>query len=165
FPVGDAAGMWRPVLPVFVNDPNAWLKDVRPFLIRRGTQYGSKGPYPPNSHAYAKDFAEVKAVGSLNSTVRTPDHTHAARYWAENPPGTWSRVFRTLAAQQGVSLDGNARLFAMAYMSASDALITVWNDKAYYSFWRPITAIREAGTDGNPATTADPTWEPLIPTP
>jgi hypothetical protein len=165
FAVGSDPGMWRPVLPAFVNDPNAWLKDVKPFMIRSGTQFGSKGPHSLGSKAYAKDFNEVKAVGSLNSTVRTADQTHAARYWAENPPGTWSRVFRTLSAQRGVSLTGNARLYAMLYMTAADSLITVWNDKARFLFWRPITAIREAGTDGNPATAADPAWEPLIPTP
>ena len=165
FAVGSDPGMWRPVLPSFVNDPNAWLKDVKPFLIRSGTQFRSKGPDRLTSKEYAKDFAEVKAVGSLNSTVRTAYQTHAARYWAENPPGTWSRVFRKLSAQQGLSLEDNARLYAMLYLTAADALITVWNDKAHYSFWRPITAIREAASDGNPATAPDPTWEPLIPTP
>jgi hypothetical protein len=64
-----------------------------------------------------------------------------------------------------VSLVDNARLFAMAYMTAADALITVWDDKAFCLFWRPITAIREADTDGNPATEADPNWLPLIATP
>jgi hypothetical protein len=53
----------------------------------------------------------------------------------------------------------------MLYMSGADALITVWADKARFLFWRPITAIREADTDGNPATVADPAWLPLIPTP
>ena len=40
--------------------------------------------------------------------------------------------------------------------------IGCWNDKYYWSFWRPITAIRLADTDGNPATVADPTWTPLF---
>jgi hypothetical protein len=101
----------------------------------------------------------------LNSTERTTDQTNAAKYWAENPPATWSRIFRTLSAQEGVSLVDNARLYAMLYMTAADALITVWNDKAYYSFWRPITAIREADTDGNPRTEKVDGWMPLIPTP
>jgi hypothetical protein len=107
----------------------------------------------------------VKSLGSATSTERTADQTHAARYWAENPPATWSRVFRTLSAQQGVSLVDNARLFGLLYMTAADALITVWNDKAYYLFWRPITAIREADTDGNPATEQDADWLPLTATP
>jgi hypothetical protein len=165
FPVGSAPGVWRPVLPMFVNDPNAWLKDVKPFLIRSGTQFRSKGPNALTSRQYAREFNEVKSLGSAASTVRTADQTQAARYWAENPPATWSRVARTLSAQQGLSLVDNARLFAMLYMTAADALITVWNDKAHYLFWRPITAIREADTDGNPATQPDADWLPLIPTP
>jgi hypothetical protein len=165
FPVGTQPGEWRPVLPAMVNDPNAWLKDVRPFLVRSGTQFGSKGPNALTSRKYAKDFAEVKSVGSATSTTRTADQTDAARYWAENPPLTWSRIARSISAQQQVSLVGNARLFAELYMTAADALITVWNDKAHFLFWRPITAIREADTDGNPATVKDAAWLPLIPTP
>jgi hypothetical protein len=165
FPVGAAPGAWRPVLPAFVNDPNAWLKDVRPFLIRSSSQFRSEGPHRLTSFAYAKDFAEVKALGSATSTLRKADQTHAARYWAENPPATWSRIFRTLSAQEGLSLVDNARLYAMLYLTAADALITVWEDKARFLFWRPITAIREADGDGNPLTRADPDWLPLIPTP
>ena len=165
FPVGSGPGEWRPVLPAFVNDPNAWLKDVRPFLIESGTQFMSDGPLPLTSRKYARELDEVKSVGSATSTTRTADQTLAARYWAENPPATWSRIFRTLSAQQGLSLVDNARLYAMLYMTAADSLITVWNDKAHYLFWRPITAIREADTDGNPWTEADPNWLPLIPTP
>jgi hypothetical protein len=165
FPVGSGPGAWRPVLPAFVNDPFAWLKDVRPFLIESGSQFRSDGPLALTSRAYAKEFAEVKELGSLTSTTRTADQTHAARYWAENPPATWSRVFRTLSAQQGLSLVDNARLYAMLYLTAADSLITVWNDKAHYLFWRPITAIREADTDANPATEKDEAWLPLIPNP
>jgi hypothetical protein len=158
-------GVWEPTLPGFVNDPNAWLRDVKPFLVESASQFRSAGPYPLTSNRYARDFDEVKQVGSLNSTVRTADQTHAARYWAENPPGTWSRIFRTLAAQRGLSLAENARLYAMLYLSGADALITVWSDKGHYRFWRPITAIRRADTDGNPLTDKDETWLPLIPTP
>ena len=165
FPVGSVAGEWRPVLPAFVNDPSAWLKDVKPFLIRSSSQFGSQGPLRLTSRKYARELAEAKSVGSATSTTRTADQTHAARYWAENPPATWSRIFRALSAEQGLSLTENARLYAMLYMSAADALITVWADKARFLFWRPITAIREADADGNPATVADPAWLPLIPTP
>ena len=165
FPVGSGPGDWRPVLPAFVNDPNAWLKDVRPFLIESGTQFQSDGPLSLTSRKYAREFDEVKSLGSATSTTRTADQTLAARYWAENPPATWSRIVRLLSVQQGLSLTDNARLYAMLYMTAADSLITVWNDKAHYLFWRPITAIREADTDDNPRTTADPNWLPLIPTP
>jgi PAP2 superfamily len=107
----------------------------------------------------------VKSLGSATSATRTADQTLAARYWAENPPATWSRIFRTLAAQEGLTLVENARLFAMLYLTAADALISVWDDKAYWSFWRPITAIQEADTDGNRQTEPDAAWLPLIATP
>ena len=152
FAVGSGPGAWRPVLPAFVNDPNAWLKDVKPFLIDDPADFRSSGPLELTSRQYAREFDEVKSVGAANSSERTEDQTHAARYWAENPPATWSRVFRTMSAQEGLSLADNARLYAMLYMTAADALIAVWDDKAERPFWRPITAIREADTDGNPRT-------------
>jgi hypothetical protein len=43
----------------------------------------------------------------------------------------------------------------------ADAGIALWESKYYYEFWRPITGIREADVDGNPATVGDPTWAPL----
>jgi hypothetical protein len=107
----------------------------------------------------------VKDVGSATSTTRTLDQTNAARYWAASPHGAWSRMFRTIAAGRPQSLAANARLFANLYFAGADALITAWDEKAERVFWRPITAIREADTDGNQATTADPNWLPLIPTP
>ena len=165
FAVGLGPGEWRPVLPAFVNDPNAWLKDVEPFLIRSSSQFRSKGPLPLDSRRYAREFEEVKSVGSATSTTRSEDQTRAARYWAENPPATWNRIFQTLSAQQGLSLVDNARFFAMLYMTAADGLISVWDDKAHWSFWRPITAIREADTDGNQRTEPDTGWLPLIATP
>ena len=165
FLIGTVAGAWRPVLPSFVNDPNAWLKDVKPFLIESASDFRSKGPLSLTSPEYTREFEEVKTLGSMSSTARSDDQTKAARYWAENPPATWSRIFRTLSAQEGLSVTDNARLYAMLYMTAADALISVWDDKAYWSFWRPITAIREADTDENPLTAKDAGWLPLIGTP
>jgi hypothetical protein len=165
FAVGSGPGVWKPVLPMFVNDPAAWLKDVKPFLIPSSSQFRSEGPLPLTSRRYAREFDEVKSLGSATSTERTADQTLAARYWAENPPATWSRVFRTLSAQQALSLVDNARFFAMLYLTAADGLISVWDDKAHWSFWRPITAIREADTDGNSKTEPDAGWLPLIATP
>jgi hypothetical protein len=165
FTVGSGPGVWRPVLPAFVNDPAAWLARVKPFLIEDPADFRSPGPLALESRRYADELNEVKAVGAANSTVRTADQTHAARYWAENPPQTWSRVFRTLSVQQGLSLVDDARLYAALYLTAADALIAVWNDKAERLFWRPITAIREADTDGNPRTAPQADWTPLLPTP
>ena len=55
-----------------------------------------------------------------------------------------------------------ARMFAAVDMSLADMVITVWHGKYLYGFWRPITAINLADTDGNEATDVDTTWVPLI---
>ncbi len=53
----------------------------------------------------------------------------------------------------------------MTNMAAADALIDCFNNKDIYNVWRPQTAIRQAATDGNPLTSADPDWVSLLPTP
>jgi hypothetical protein len=156
-----AVGQWRPVLPAFGNDPAAWIKDVRPFLIRDPAHYATDGPHPLASKRYAREFDEVKSIGSLTSATRTADQTDQARFWAEGPQ-PWTRLARALAIDRGLRSSDSARLFAMLYMTGADALISVWGDKARWLFWRPITAIREAASDGNPDTAADPAWAPLI---
>lgn len=158
-------GVWRPTLPQFVNDPQAWLRNVRPFMVPSATRFRSNGPFDLTSNKYALEFNEVKSIGSLTSGTRTADQTHAARYWAELPPNTWSRVARGISVREGVSIADNARLFAMLYLTNADAFITTWESKQYWLFWRPITAIREAHTDGNPRTQRDENWLPLINTP
>src|SRR4051812_642202 len=166
FGVGTLPGQWRPVLPAFVNDPFAWLKDVRPFLIRDASRFGGPAPDPLTSRRYAREFDEVKSIGSLTSTTRTEDQSTAARFWGlTNGVATWGALYRDIANRYGRSLAGNARMFAMLYLADADALITVWVDKAKYSSWRPITAIPEADTDHNPRTKPDPNWLPLINTP
>jgi hypothetical protein len=165
FPVGSAPGVWRPVLPAFVNDPAAWVADVKPFLIDAASRFRSDGPNALDSNSYARDFNEVKSLGSLSSTTRTADQTDIARFWAEHPTAMWSRIFRQLSAGHRLSTAESSRFFAMLYLTGADAVISCWDDKARWLFWRPITAIREADADGNRATEADPEWLPLIPTP
>ena len=166
FSVGTRPGQWRPVLPLFVNDPFAWVKDVKPFLIQNSSQFSRPGPYSLTSRKYAREFNEVKSLGAIDSATRTPNQTDAGRFWGStNAAGTWSSLYRDIAQRYGRSLADNARMFALLYLAGADASITVWADKAKYSFWRPITAIREADTDGNPRTDADPNWLPLVNTP
>jgi hypothetical protein len=165
FPTGTMPGQWR-IEPPNGNDPGAWLKDVRTFLIEDGSQFAAGPPDPLTSRRYARDFNEVKALGELHSTTRTQDQTDAARFWgAANATGTWSALLRSVADAHPAPLADHARLFARVYLASADALITVWNDKARYLFWRPITAIHLADQDGNPDTAADPAWLPLVATP
>jgi PAP2 superfamily. len=157
-----APGIWRPTPPFFANDPAPWVGNVRPFIVPSAAMLRTDGPNALTSTAYAEDFNEVKALGSLHSTTRTADQTDAAIFWQDQAMALWNRIFRTLAANQGLDIVENARFFAMENLAAADAAIGCWNDKYYWQFWRPITAIREADTDGNPATVADPTWLPLF---
>jgi hypothetical protein len=157
-----APGIWRPTPPNFANDPAPWVGNVLPFIVPSAEMLRTDGPNALTSAAYAEDFNEVKDLGSLTSTTRTADETDAAIFWQDHAHALFNRIFRTLAASQGLDIVENARLFAMTNLAAADAAIGCWNDKYYWQFWRPITAIREADTDGNPDTEADPTWLPLF---
>jgi len=157
-----ATGIWRSTPPLFANDPAPWVGNVRPFIVPSAEMLRTDGPNSLTSAAYAEDLNEVKNLGSLTSTTRTADQTDAAIFWQDQAMALWNRIFRTLAASQGLDIVENARLFAMTNLAAADAAIGCWNDKYYWQFWRPITAIREANTDGNPATVADPNWLPLF---
>ena len=164
---GTDPGEWRsgppqgPAGTVGV-DPAPWVAFVRPFLVPNVERLRTRGPDPLTSEAYAEDFKEVKRIGSLTSATRTADQTAASIFWQDNGAAIWNRVHRSLALSQGLDIVDSARLFAMADLAAADGAIGCWNDKAYWSFWRPITAIREAAGDGNPATKANPTWVPLF---
>jgi hypothetical protein len=162
YPSPAPPGIWRRTPPNFANDPAPWVGNVRPFLVPSAEMLRTDGPNPLTSAEYAEDFNEVKELGSLVSTRRTLDQTDAAIFWQGHALALWNQIFRTLAASQNLDIVENARFFAMENLAAADASIGCWNDKYYYWFWRPITAIREADTDGNPATEADPTWLPLF---
>jgi hypothetical protein len=167
FVPGSDPGEWRLGPPqgtagIVARDPAPWVGFVRPFLVPNVEMLRSDGPNDVTSQAYAEDFAEVKRLGSLDSTRRTADQTAAAIFWQDNGAAIWNRVFRSLATTRELDIVDSARLFAMTGLAAADGSIGCWNDKAYWSFWRPITAIREAAGDGNPATVADPDWVPLF---
>jgi len=72
---------------------------------------------------------------------------------------------RDQATRRGLDIVDSARLFAATTMTTADVAILTWRAKYDRAYWRPITAIRLADTDGNPATTADPAWTSLIPSP
>jgi hypothetical protein len=161
--VGTAPGAWRPTPPVFLLDPAPWLANVKPFVIPNAELLRSRGPRKLTSAAYARDFAEVKELGSVTSTARTADQTDTALYW--NDPTIWARLLGSLAGSEKLSTDEAARMLAMANLAGADAAIACWDDKYHWSFWRPVTAIREAASDGNRATEPDPGWTPLLATP
>jgi hypothetical protein len=167
FVEGFNPGEWRLAPPqgptgIVGRDPAPWVGFVKPFLVPNVEMLRSDGPNPLTSAAYAEDFNEIKELGSLTSTKRTADQTAAAIFWQDSGPAIWNRVYRSLAMSHDLDIVNSARLFAMTNLAAADGSIGCWNDKAYWSFWRPITAIREAASDGNPATEPDPSWLPLF---
>ena len=163
---GTQPGEWRSsaFLPDGspVVEPAPWVGNVTPFLIPSAEALRSKGPNELTSDAYARDYREVKRLGSLTSTKRTADQTEAAIFWQANAAVLFNSVMRQLVGSQGLNGAEAARMFAMGDMAGADGAIACWYDKYATRFWRPITAIRLGGTDGNPDTVADPTWTPLF---
>jgi hypothetical protein len=162
FVFGTTPGVWRVSPPLTAPEPTPWVGNVKTFLVPNAEMLRSDGPNALGSKAYAKDFNEVKSVGSFSSTTRTADQTTAAIFWQSPQATLWGGLMRSLSAHFGLTTGENARLFAMVSLAGADAAIGCWNDKYYWNFWRPIDAIRLAATDGNRATEADPSWRPLF---
>lgn len=161
FVLGDQPGEWEPI-PGGGVDPDPWVGGLDPFLLDSASQFRSKGPDKLTSNLYAKDFNEVKEIGSLTSTTRTADQTMAAIFWQFPPTALWNGVFRDLSSSEGLDVVDGSRLFAQVNLAAADGATACWDEKYYYNFWRPTMAIREADTDGNRKTEADPGWKPLF---
>jgi hypothetical protein len=165
FTVGTEPGEWRPTPPAFLNDPFAWVANVRPFLLHTASQVRTRGPLDLGTRAYAREFSEVKALGAATGSTRTPEQSALALFYTDNPVVLWNRTFRAVAEARGLGSADEARLFAMLNLAGADALIGCWNDKAHRPFWRPLTAIRLAEDDGNARTAADLAWTSLVPSP
>jgi membrane-associated phospholipid phosphatase len=152
---------------------------MTPWAIQSPSQFRPAGPPALTSARYAADFNETKTMGSLSSSTRTPDQTVASWFWASGTASfIWNNVAVSLInsesdedfehewhARRHHSLLENARLLAVLNLSMADAAIACWDAKYTFTFWRPVTAIPLAATDGNPATTEDPAWMPLFATP
>jgi hypothetical protein len=139
---------------------------VTPFVLRASSQYRPRPPYDLRSRKYAADFNEVKSLGRVDSTTRSDEQTEIALFWVEGSPQGWNRIARTVVARKrGLDLWDTARLFGLLNLASADAYIADFENKYSFKFWRPITAIRAAASDGNPRTEADPTWDSLVPTP
>jgi hypothetical protein len=148
-----------------ILDPTPWAGGVKPFLLQSSSQFRTSTPPALDSAAYAAEFNEVKAIGAAASPARRPDQTYAARWWQTPPLKNWNDVARDLIGRNALDIVDSARLLAMQNLSAADASITCWNDKYHYDQWRPWNAIPRAAEDGNPATTAQAGWTPLISAP
>ena len=143
-------------------------ENVTPFVLKHSSQFRPGPPYAVNRRAYTADFNEVKFLGGDDVTTpsaRTADQTEIALFWWESSPLKWNRIARTVSADQGLTLWENARLFGLLNLALADGYIAMVDSKNHYNYWRPVTAIQTADTDGNRVTTGDPTWTPLRGTP
>jgi len=167
YEIGSAPGDWQPTPPAFATTPVfRTLATTTPFGMTSPSQFRPAGPPALTSALYTADFNEVKAFGSATSTVRTPYQTETAKFWQlDTATAIWNRVADSLALEHHMSLSTSTRLLALLNVSQADAVIAVWDAKNTFNFWRPVTAITRAATDGNPDTSPDAGWASLLTTP
>jgi hypothetical protein len=163
-------GVWQPTPPAFAPAAFVQAGDAKPFGLPTPYYYLPRRPPELDSQEYADAVNDIKAIGGVNSTVRTAEQTQQARLWASVGykqlwSATWNNVAETMTRQKDLSLIETARLFALLNASMHDGVQTAQASKFVFQLWRPVTAIQRAGEDMNPATDADPTWMPLLTTP
>jgi hypothetical protein len=157
----SSAGAYVPTAPVAVPQ---W-SHRKPWLLANAAQFRPAPPPALNSAAWARDFNEVKDFGGRTSTRRSAEQTEAARFWDYSLPAIYHGVVRSVALGPQRDVAANARLFATVAQAMDDAMIAVFDAKYHYTFWRPVTAIRNADQDGHDATQREPGWASLIDAP
>jgi hypothetical protein len=164
FVAGTQPGNYRPTPPTFATPQFTNWSAITPFVLNAANQFRPGPPPALTSQAYANALNEVESLGQDVSTTRTADETQAAKFW--NPPiwNTWNEITSSLVTKQGTDLERTAQIFSELNLTFADTTIAFYDAKYAYQLWRPITAIRLADTDGNPATVANPTWNALVPT-
>jgi VCPO second helical-bundle domain len=165
FSPAPGPGVWEPTPPAFAPMLESQFQNVTPFTLRDREQFLPDPPPALTRERYARDYNEVKLIGRDTSPVRTLEQTQIAHFWAEPSPSGWSRVGNLVSARYGYDLHDTARLQTLLNMAMADGFVVGWFQKRHFAFWRPVTAIRKADTDGNPGTEPDPSWLSLRPTP
>lgn len=169
---GAKPGEWRSTDGAHAASPQ-W-RAVTPFTMSAPSQFRPPAPGGGRSPAellrgreYARQLAEVKALGEATSARRTAEQTEIAFFWSNDADGTCKpvgqllQITRAVSEQRGLGVVDNARLFALVSLALADAAICAWDAKYTSCLWRPETAVHEAGDDANPRTEADAAWEPL----
>ncbi|WP_163509557.1 vanadium-dependent haloperoxidase [Fodinicola acaciae] len=165
FVAGHQPGDYQLTPPAFPKPVFTHWANVRPFVLTGANQFRPR-PYPAlSSRQYARAINEVSSLGRDSSTTRTADQTTQAKFWAAPIWNYWNEIAQAAALRHHLGLSATARLFAVLDVTFADATIAFYGAKYHFERWRPVTAIRAADTDGNPATTAIPDWNPLATTP
>ena len=143
-----------------------WAGQMTPFTFNDPAQFLPEEPPPAlNSWEWTIDYYETLLLGSANNSFRTPAQTEIGLFWTDHTTAQYGAMLQLLAVQEKMDLLSSSRLMAMSFTSLADAYIGCFNAKYHFSFWRPVTAIRNGDIDGNQFTIADPTWTPLGVTP
>jgi membrane-associated phospholipid phosphatase len=160
---GNAPGDYQSTPPNFPPQPQftSWSR-VTPFALEAADQFRPGGPPKLTSDRYADAFEQVKSLGIAGSTTASADEALTGRFWNGAIQNYWNEIAQTAALAHDLKTAENARLFALLNLSFADGVIAFYDAKYTYNFWRPVTAIRAAATDGNPDTDADPNWLPEV---
>ncbi len=165
YPSTPEPGVYIPT-PGVTSLVTPWAGQMRPFTFDNPAQFLPDEPPPAlNSREWAHDYNQIKLLGAVNSTVRTPAQTEIGLFWTDHTTTQYGHMLQLLAIQKNLGLLDSSRLMAMSFTSLADAYIGCFNGKYHFSFWRPVTAIRNGDIDGNALTVADPAWTPLGSTP
>jgi membrane-associated phospholipid phosphatase len=164
FVPGDQPGNYRSTPPNFPTPAFTNWANVTPFVLDNAAQFRPAAPPALVSQEYADAINEVKSLGQDVSTTRTAEQTQIGKFWAPPIWNTWNEIAEKAAVADPMTLERTARFFAVLNLTFADSVIAFYDAKYHYQLWRPITAIRLADTDGNPATLGDPTWTPLATT-
>jgi hypothetical protein len=147
------------------NTLSSMWPSMKPFVMAKASQFRPAPPIALESKEWAIDYNELKNYGGLISAGRTAQQTEIARFWLVGPPVAYHPFVRKLVIAKQMGLVDSARFMALISIGITDAIIAVLDAKYHYDFWRPITAIRNGDTDGNPATEREATWQPIANTP
>jgi hypothetical protein len=139
--------------------------NMLPFVMSSSSQFRPPPPISLRSDEWTRNYNEMKDIGEKNSSKRTPRQTEDALFWLNSPPGSNQPLARQIAISKNMSVVDSARFMALVTMAQMDAAIAVFDAKYHYTFWRPITAIRNGDIDDNPATERVATWQPIDITP
>ncbi|MGB7988370.1 MAG: vanadium-dependent haloperoxidase [Candidatus Methylophosphatis roskildensis] len=162
---GTGPGVYQQTPPMNAQPVLPHWRHVKPFVLGSATRFLPPGPPAYGSAEFVRDFEEVKALGARDSRTRTNEQTAIALFWAGSEIPPLNTIARSMSAAKGQGIVDNARLFAYINMAIADSLIAGFEAKYRFNSWRPVTAIREAASTGNPRLAADTHWEPLMVTP
>jgi hypothetical protein len=160
---GTAPGDYQSTPPNFPPQPQLtqW-PHVTPFALSRANQFRPSPPPKLTGDEYTDAFNEIESAGIENSTTATADEALTGRFWNGAIQDYWNEITQTASQTHNLRTADSARLFALLNLSLADGVIAFYDAKYTYNFWRPVTAIRAAGTDGNSETLANAGWIPEV---